>query len=974
NLPAGWTFTDSTGNQFYWQWSQQGPRGRYTSPNGGLVPRNQLTPAAAIASTTAANGFLLMPSDWYNTRPEGNAVAPAVTMNSTIEYGPVDLSSYPVVHFRMEYFFRLLKPAGASVSVRFRNLNNVVDYRVEIPYQENLPSDNAQLFDIDLTNTPVAGKAGIYVSVNQKGSSHYFFMLDDMAFYQPQNNDLRVENQWFDYRLSGPLNLSSNLNFNYFGGYRNIPIGLLEPFIQTRTAVLNFGGVARNNVRAQVSIQNLDIPDLNTIQTTESQPRYFAIGQRDTLVTTLNFRPTHPGQYQFTTIVTDGQTESTNLNRTQNIVTITEGLYSFLDPSSTNGLSYVFADSSSLNHGFGQLYWVPNLHGSSFRVTHMAFQIHSSQSANALNADTIEVTGKLFKKQGNNFVLVQQTNPYKPTAANIGQYVLLEFLTPQDLDGDQDYYLILNVTGQSANRTLRLAYSTTHQTSYGRSSILLRKDNSIVNLQQTFAFYLLCSGGYIPLETNILSYSIPGQIGNTQINSATKEVHLSMPIGTDLSALQPRFVLSYGARAEINDQVQQSGVSTVNLNQPVVYKIINGNDTALWQVTVNLIEAGADILQFNIAGQIGSTIINNQLCTIDLTMPYSTNLASLTPTFTLSEGATAYVGSVQQVSGVTTNNFTNPVTYVIESATGQQKEWLVTVTKPENPSTETLFLSFGFTGQTQPSIINVQNHEIRVNMPIEANLTLLVPIFVLSPGAKAIYNGEPITSGTAVIDFSTPKIIRVVAENNVDYSDWTIIVTNNVSEQAAFLSFTVPIVMRLTEETDTTIFYNAQIYPANQRMVLHLPNYVPIDTIIPQWTVSEGARVFVGDEEIISGTTPIKLQPQITFSVKSQSEGGKIIKEWVLYTYRSIVGVDFTDLIDENIKIYPNPAHDFLQVQLPEEMRNGHYSIINMAGQTIAMDSYKGIEFRIVTSHQPGIYFIQIQSHRKRIIRKIVLF
>lgn len=57
----------------------------------------------------------------------------------------------------------------------------------------------------------------------------------------------------------------------------------------------------------------------------------------------------------------------------------------------------------------------------------------------------------------------------------------------------------------------------------------------------------------------------------------------------------------------------------------------------------------------------------------------------LAATFTLSDGATAYVGQTVQESGVTVNDFSQPVTYRVVSADGQSAEYVVRLTNSGLP-------------------------------------------------------------------------------------------------------------------------------------------------------------------------------------------------------------------------------------------------------------------------------------------------
>jgi hypothetical protein len=88
-----------------------------------------------------------------------------------------------------------------------------------------------------------------------------------------------------------------------------------------------------------------------------------------------------------------------------------------------------------------------------------------------------------------------------------------------------------------------------------------------------------------------------------------------------------------------------------------------------------------EILTFTLPGQLGNSVINAVSDTIWITMPSTASLTNLAATFTLSPGASAKVNSLTQVSGTTTNNFTNPVVYSIIAQNGTTaKNWTVKVT------------------------------------------------------------------------------------------------------------------------------------------------------------------------------------------------------------------------------------------------------------------------------------------------------
>jgi len=102
SLPAGWTTTDNTGNNYVWTWSDIGPIGAYTgNPNWD-------DPIAPLASTTGANGFMLFPSDNYNTdQATGLINATVVDQDSYIQTETLDFTGEPSVILTFQQRFRI---------------------------------------------------------------------------------------------------------------------------------------------------------------------------------------------------------------------------------------------------------------------------------------------------------------------------------------------------------------------------------------------------------------------------------------------------------------------------------------------------------------------------------------------------------------------------------------------------------------------------------------------------------------------------------------------------------------------------------------------------------------------------------------------------------------------------------------------------------------------------------------------------
>jgi hypothetical protein len=82
--------------------------------------------------------------------------------------------------------------------------------------------------------------------------------------------------------------------------------------------------------------------------------------------------------------------------------------------------------------------------------------------------------------------------------------------------------------------------------------------------------------------------------------------------------------------------------------------------------TASTLNSEAKILTFSAPDQQGQTFFNGNQ--ISLQIVWNGNVNAIAPSFTTSVGAKVMVNGVEQVSGVTVNNFSSPVEYVVESA------------------------------------------------------------------------------------------------------------------------------------------------------------------------------------------------------------------------------------------------------------------------------------------------------------------
>jgi hypothetical protein len=103
-----------------------------------------------------------------------------------------------------------------------------------------------------------------------------------------------------------------------------------------------------------------------------------------------------------------------------------------------------------------------------------------------------------------------------------------------------------------------------------------------------------------------------------------------------------------------------------------------GGSPAILETSIRITGEGSDLaelLSFEIEGQVGESVIDNSAKTIRVTMPAGTDVTALSPTVMASAGADIHPGSGE------TLDFSHPVVYHITSENSAlQNSWTVTVT------------------------------------------------------------------------------------------------------------------------------------------------------------------------------------------------------------------------------------------------------------------------------------------------------
>ena len=189
-------------------------------------------------------------------------------------------------------------------------------------------------------------------------------------------------------------------------------------------------------------------------------------------------------------------------------------------------------------------------------------------------------------------------------------------------------------------------------------------------------------------DLTALSFQSPQNAGlSTEviatINGTT--VTATMPFGASVTGLVATFSIT-GASVTVGGTAQTSGVTANNFTSPVIYRVAAADgSTKDYTVTVTVADGSSKDLLVMLfrstdnPGLSADAVATISGTTVTATVPYSTNLGALVAAFSIT-GASVTVGGTAQVSGVTGNDFTNPVIYRVTGADNSTQDYTVTVT------------------------------------------------------------------------------------------------------------------------------------------------------------------------------------------------------------------------------------------------------------------------------------------------------
>jgi hypothetical protein len=247
-----------------------------------------------------------------------------------------------------------------------------------------------------------------------------------------------------------------------------------------------------------------------------------------------------------------------------------------------------------------------------------------------------------------------------------------------------------------------------------------------------------------------------------------------VPAGVNIKALVASFSYS-GDHVSVNNTIQTEGVSVNDFSYRVEYAVTaKDGSVRRYQVTVkvsdNIISSFVFKKSLNSAlsgGDISAVIRNDSIIA---ELPANVSLTSLIASYTNSLSSTVTVNGLKQNSGISRNDFSSTVEYVVEGIDGSKRIYKAVIKQSYN------LTKFWIKKSLNPAL----NQDIEFVIDYDAlsiegvylrwidseNPSRLVVSFD-APGVSVTYGGSALHDGVTAVDFKHPVQIVTTSENNI---------------------------------------------------------------------------------------------------------------------------------------------------------------------------------------------------------------
>jgi hypothetical protein len=270
----------------------------------------------------------------------------------------------------------------------------------------------------------------------------------------------------------------------------------------------------------------------------------------------------------------------------------------------------------------------------------------------------------------------------------------------------------------------------------------------------------------------ISAYSLNGASG--LIDETGKTISINMPFGTDMTALVATYTTT-GALVDVGLTPQTSAITTNDFSADVVYTVTAADSTtATYTATATVAPADAKaITSFSVNGAAGT--INELAGTILVPITAGTDVTNLVATFTTTGTSVDVGGLVQQESGVTANDFTNPVIYRVYDSSNSFVEYAVTLAQTSGPMAVNLGSAANFVILAKSGVSTTGTTAVTGDIGLSpAAATFVTGFNLIADSTNTFATSSIVTGSIYAADYADPTpatMTTAVADMQTAYTD-----------------------------------------------------------------------------------------------------------------------------------------------------------------------------------------------------------
>ena len=315
DLPDGWIVVDNADMGNYWHW--RSPLNRM----GGCCT-NQ---GASSAFLTPDDGFIAVAADEGNNR-DGVDVATAV--DTYIMTPSIDCSQQSSVVVKFKQQFRTCCAGNPTMSMLVTNDDGVhwAEYSCRFGLSNNRVTDERYRHVEFNISDVAAGMSNVQIQFYWTGSTHYYWIIDDLSLSEAYENEVVLEDYWADINMGYDARVG-HINYmplTQMGLVNETTLGGNIGDYEFRGAVLNNGMADQWNLQLQMTINKNGEQVFQDV----SDPIELWSLDRDTLTSNSAFLADDYGDYSLNFAAISENEEEVPENDTEQLMfTVTDSLY-----------------------------------------------------------------------------------------------------------------------------------------------------------------------------------------------------------------------------------------------------------------------------------------------------------------------------------------------------------------------------------------------------------------------------------------------------------------------------------------------------------------------------------------------------------------------------------------------------------------------------------------------------------------------